>query len=494
MVHRQVRLELLGTRRDGSQRSARLRRDSDQDPDRSGRVGTLRQGQPGRTGVDALDLEGMGQAMRGNPNDSPEPPSLLEYRVGLLQAGFCPLPLYGKAVAVKGWTSRKDTNAAELRLWTERTFADATNTGILTYNAPALDIDIMNPEAAEAVEALVRGRIGDAGRMLVRTGKAPKRAVLFRTDTPFKKIQVELINPDGSEPRLGEKHPGIEFLCDGQQVVVDGIHPDTGKPYSWHGGKPGDVLREDLPAITVDEAQRLVDDVIALLINEFGFECKTAGRQGQQGGDLDFNNAKRQRPFEAYADSLDNWAIYLDNLIDHNNNIKLAAALVSAGMAPRAAMNFMRAAVSTYADRSDPDKFQRRLDEIKGMVETAVTKYAAPAEPPKMGGACLTIGDWLARDLPEPDYLLGDWLTTTSRVLLYGPTGLGKTLVGMAFSMRAAATMEFLHWSSRRPCKVLYIDGEMSRRTLKRRLAAEFRRMGCRENLTFYALSREGVE
>ena len=30
----------------------------------------------------------------------------------------------------------------------------------------------------------------------------------------------------------------------------------------------------------------------------------------------------------------------------------------------------------------------------------------------------LTLQEWLVRDLPEPDYILGNWLTTTSRVLL----------------------------------------------------------------------------
>jgi hypothetical protein len=38
----------------------------------------------------------------------------------------------------------------------------------------------------------------------------------------------------------------------------------------------------------------------------------------------------------------------------------------------------------------------------------------------------LTIAEWLERDLPPADPVLGHWLTTTSRVLLTAPTGLGK--------------------------------------------------------------------
>src|SRR6516225_7701583 len=62
---------------------------------------------------------------------------------------------------------------------------------------PCVDIDILNPEAAEAAEALIRERYEERGYILVRIGLAPKRAVLFRTDEPFKKIQVILIAPNG---------------------------------------------------------------------------------------------------------------------------------------------------------------------------------------------------------------------------------------------------------------------------------------------------------
>jgi AAA domain len=43
--------------------------------------------------------------------------------------------------------------------------------------------------------------------------------------------------------------------------------------------------------------------------------------------------------------------------------------------------------------------------------------------------------------------------------------------------MRIAAGLPFLHWEGRRPAKVLYIDGEMSRRLLKKRLLAEESRL-----------------
>lgn len=51
----------------------------------------------------------------------------------------------------------------------------------------------------------------------------------------------------------------------------------------------------------------------------------------------------------------------------------------------------------------------------------------------------LTLEQWAVRDLPSPDYLLGEVLSTTSRVLLAADTGIGKTRFSIAIGMRAAA-------------------------------------------------------
>ena len=67
----------------------------------------------------------------------------------------------------------------------------------------------------------------------------------------------------------GSWHRKIEFLCKGQQVV-DGIHPDTHRPYSWHGGTLRSV-GSGSPSITKAEAHQLVDDTVDLLVRDFGF-------------------------------------------------------------------------------------------------------------------------------------------------------------------------------------------------------------------------------
>jgi hypothetical protein len=105
----------------------------------------------------------------------------------------------------------------------------------------------------------------------------------------------------------------------------------------------------------------------------------------------------------------------------------------------------------------------------------------------------LAASEWLNRELPPLDPLIGAWMTTTSRILLSADTGLGKTNICMALAAHASAGVDFLHWRAYRPARVLYVDGEMSRRLLKDRIEDLSRRLGFTpEGLHF--LSREDVE
>ena len=108
-------------------------------------------------------------------------------------------------------------------------------------------------------------------------------------------------------------------------------------------------------------------------------------------------------------------------------------------------------------------------------------------------GPPVTLAEWLERDLPDPDFLLGELLSTTSRVVIVGPTGLGKTMFGLAVAIAIAANKGFLHWQAKRAGRVLYVDGEMSRRTMKRRLQDAVRRAAV-EPEGLVILSKEDFE
>src|SRR6516165_10600392 len=115
-----------------------------------------------------------------------------EKRLAYFHNGFHPLPVVGKSPEVngKGWqTKRKVTNPDEIELWA-KVYNTAEGTGFLTYDTPFLDLDIKDKDAADACHSLVSERFD--GLLPTRTGNAPKRAIAFRTNTPFAKITSNL--------------------------------------------------------------------------------------------------------------------------------------------------------------------------------------------------------------------------------------------------------------------------------------------------------------
>jgi len=166
----------------------------------------------------------------------------------LLAAGYSPLPVNGKAPPAPAWQDIVATNDI-ISAWEDK-YPDATNTGILTGNTPAIDIDVLNSDVADEVQQIAERLIGTSA---VRTGQAPKRAMLFRTDEPFDKVSTPIfISPDGRTHK-------VEILGRGQQIVVDGIHPDTHSPYTWQGGEPGSELNRDaLPQLNAEQAKEFI--------------------------------------------------------------------------------------------------------------------------------------------------------------------------------------------------------------------------------------------
>jgi hypothetical protein len=105
----------------------------------------------------------------------------------------------------------------------------------------------------------------------------------------------------------------------------------------------------------------------------------------------------------------------------------------------------------------------------------------------------LTVAAWLARIIPAPDFLMGEWVSTTSRGMIVSATGLGKTNFCLALAFAMALGQDFLHWRAGRKARVLYIDGEMSRRLVKSRLADAARRADAVPD-SLFVLCREDMQ
>jgi hypothetical protein len=276
-------------------------------------------------------------------------------RLQLRAHGYLPIPLFGKVPPLKQWQNYTVISRDMIELW-NKVWPDAINTGILTRLTPALDIDIRNEEAARAVENLARDRFEERGWFLVRIGQPPKRAIIFRTNTPFAKFIINLTAPNGSAEKL-------ELLCDGQQLVVDGEHPETHKLYKWFGGEPWRIRRDELPYISAQEAQQLTDDATTLLSTTFGYTRAVATPKSNGIG-------------PAGGEAL--WKFHLDNIRAgrglHDSINSLAAALIRSGMQCGAAVHLLAALVE-LSETSHDERWDARYRDIPRAVDTAVQKY-----------------------------------------------------------------------------------------------------------------------
>lgn len=188
------------------------------------------------------------------PLRKPHTDGVLPTRQKLLADGYWPIPCRGKYPHdFGGWTSCRAT--AENILEWETSHPQNRNTGILTGEVVAIDVDILRPDLADAVIAMVREMPG--GRLApMRVGKAPKALFLFRTDAPREKTASSWFTIDEVKQR-------IEVMGVGQQVIVDGIHPETGAPYVWTPAALKPV--RDLPLVDWPSLDRFMADVETLL-------------------------------------------------------------------------------------------------------------------------------------------------------------------------------------------------------------------------------------
>jgi hypothetical protein len=120
------------------------------------------------------------------------------------------------------------------------------------------------------------------------------------------------------------------------------------------------------------------------------------------------------------------------------------------------------------------------IDHYKRRQAKAPEPAAEPEreEAPEPRGALL-LSSWLKRELPPRDYLLGNIMSTTSRWIIYGETGVGKTLFGMDMSGAIASGRGMLSWEGsgiRR--RVMYLDGELPAETFKERMEIVARQYG----------------
>lgn len=177
--------------------------------------------------------------------------TLAQFGVPLSKAGYevIWIPKGRKGPVYDNWETLP-TNEAIVTGWATNGRADA-NVGVRTKFTPAVDIDILDAAMAKQLHAWCLKNIGPAPS---RIGRAPKVLLVYATDAPFKKRNLQFQLPDGSKQK-------IEVLGEGQQFVAYGLHPDTGKHYVWTS-KLGlsDIETYELTVLTPEHIDALFDE------------------------------------------------------------------------------------------------------------------------------------------------------------------------------------------------------------------------------------------
>jgi Bifunctional DNA primase/polymerase, N-terminal len=131
--------------------------------------------------------------------------------------------------------------------------------GPASSDCMVMDIDILDPSWNAKITALALKILGPTP--FRRVGKAPKIALFYRWS--------EL--PDGQSPPQSrswrfddgdqQSADGLELLSRGKVVTIFGKHHTTGRDFRWHGPSPFDSRSDELPIVTPDQVQELIDEV-----------------------------------------------------------------------------------------------------------------------------------------------------------------------------------------------------------------------------------------
>jgi hypothetical protein len=169
----------------------------------------------------------------------------------LLQLGYDIIPIaHGTKMPgnLEGWTRIK-ADREMLRKWILH--YPNGGVGVLTENTPAVDLDIHDVTIVGKMQKFTEELLGKTAR---RVGKAPKLLMVYRTDTPFRKITSAEYYDE-----LETKHR-VEILAHGQQFVAFAEHPDTKRPYEWVSSVPlSQIPPRKLPTITEAQGRQIVD-------------------------------------------------------------------------------------------------------------------------------------------------------------------------------------------------------------------------------------------
>ena len=146
------------------------------------------------------------------------------------------MPSNGKAAFIKNWQLRGEQPICLDDLHIACDHYQEHNLSLVYGPAcPIICIDIDSPEYAEEIESLAFEALG--ATPLISIGNYPKRKLVYQ------KLH-------GQKVLSRRFRPVVDLFGHNGQTVLEGIHPNTKRPYTWDSESPATVPVEQLPVAT----------------------------------------------------------------------------------------------------------------------------------------------------------------------------------------------------------------------------------------------------
>ena len=391
-------------------------------------------------------------------------PTILEQAQHYYDLGLAVIPTKGKIPITKNWQEQ----ATGKRIEPGSNFASATGVGIVCgtkivrdskdYWLAAIDIDCLDITISRDLVEQIRMDFGD--HIGYRFGKKPKVLVPVLVTSPITKMQ--------SQRHMHNDEPAqLEILASGQQFIAEGIHPDTGRPYTW--AEPLDI--NTMPIYTPAELHERIEQFEAHFPETQTSNILPFNQSNDPDDDDDFMRGTR----------LADWyPVDSQHLLERftNTNDITYDAWISVGMAlhhqhhgSQDAFRLFKDWSATNHDKYDPLRMRTKWESFSDagspvtMRTVMLMEKAARStievfkgnEDIKVKG--LTWSTALGEGKLEVNWQIEHIFEQQRLVMLYGPAGAGKSFIALDMAQALAAGRE---WHGLRTIKtnVVYVPGE----------------------------------
>lgn len=153
----------------------------------------------------------------------------------------------GRWTGLREWQTQTTTEE-DLISWA----AMKASVGLRLDGLVAIDIDATDEQTANLAEQTALKHFGASP---LRVGLWPKRVLLYALDGELSSQAVVFTGPGG-------KNEKIEILCSPKQIVIDGIHQKTGRPYEWRRPLPP---KAELTKVAPEQIAAFMNEMVGVL-------------------------------------------------------------------------------------------------------------------------------------------------------------------------------------------------------------------------------------